>query len=126
MADFGMRFARIFLPLFVPLGMGPRRTRITVDGGALRVRMGWEFRATIPGAAVRSADRDHARVLGWGVHGWRGVWLVNGSSRGLVRMDIDPPARAWVIGFPVRLRTLRLSLEEPDAFLAALRSARLA
>jgi hypothetical protein len=38
---------------------------------------------------------------------------------GIVTLEIQPPARAWVIGFPVRLRKLHISLEDPDGFLAA-------
>jgi hypothetical protein len=110
--------------LFVPMGLGPRRTQVSIEGGALRVRMGWGFRASIPLSSVRAAEPDVGRVTGWGAHGRNGTWLVNGSSDGLVRMEIDPPARGWVSGIPVRLRVLRLSLEEPEAFLRALRDAR--
>jgi hypothetical protein len=59
-------------------------------------------------------------ILGLGVHGWAGWWAVNGARAGAVRIDIDPPSRARVCGFPVRLRTLWLSLVDPDGFLAAL------
>ncbi len=58
--------------------------------------------------------------MGWGVHGWRGRWLVNGSSHGIVVLGIDPPARARTLGLPVRLRELAVSLEDPVGFAAAL------
>ena len=48
------------------------------------------------------------------------VWLVNGSSSGIVRIEIEPPARARVIGFRIRLQALRVALEDPTAFRAAL------
>ncbi len=124
MADFAMSFDAGLKPLFVPMGLGPRHTRVTIDDGALRVRLGWGFRASIPLSSVRGAEPDVGRVSGWGAHGWNGVWLVNGSSSGMVRVEIDPPARGWVSGIPLRLRALRLSLEEPEAFLSALRDAR--
>lgn len=111
-------------PLFVPLGLGPRHTHISIEGAALHVRMGWGFRATIPLSSVRGAEPDVGRVSGWGAHGWNGTWLVNGSSNGLVRVEIDPPARGSVSGIPVRLKVLRLSLQEPEAFLTALQGAR--
>ena len=49
-----------------------------------------------------------------------GRWLVNTSSHGMVVLTIDPPSRGWVLGLPVRLRELRPSLADPEAFLAAL------
>jgi hypothetical protein len=103
------------------LAMGRRFSSIEVAGGEVVVRMGWAFRSRIPRSAVRSVAPDEGRVFGWGVHGWRGSWLVNGSSHGLVRIELDPKVRAWVCGVPVRLRVLRVSLVEPDALLAALR-----
>ena len=75
--------------------------------------MGWASCAEIPRLAVRKVSPDVTAVGGWGVHGWRGRWLVNGSSSGLVRLEIDPEMQARVMGIPVRLRTLRLSLVAP-------------
>ena len=34
------------------------------------------------------------------MHRWRGRWLVNGAAGPLVAIEIDPPARARVLGFP--------------------------
>ena len=76
----------------------------------------------MPRASVVAALPDHGRIGGIGAHGWRGTWLVNTTSKGLVRIELDPPARATVCGVPVTVRVLRVSLAEPDAFLAALRS----
>jgi hypothetical protein len=45
---------------------------------------------------------------------------VNGSLQGVVAVEIDPPVRARVTFVPVRLRTLYVSLADPDAFEAAL------
>lgn len=58
--------------------------------------------------------------MGWGAHGWRGRWLVNGSSKGIVVLEIDPVARGRVLGFPVRVRDLALSLEDPEGLCEAL------
>lgn len=62
-------------------------------------------------------------LVDWGVHGWAGRWLVNGSRSGIVRIDIDPACRAWVLGLPVRLTTVKVSLAEPDAFCATVGAA---
>jgi hypothetical protein len=73
---------------------------------------------------VRDARPDHGRVTGWGVHGWRGRWLVNGSSSGLVGVDLNPPARARVGPVPVTVRELRVSVDDPDGLVAALTTRR--
>lgn len=100
------------------LGHGRRLSRIEVDDTSIDVRIGLGFWATVPRASVTSAAQVSGRVYGWGVHGWRGRWLVNGSSKGLVTIAIDPRVRARVLGLPVRLRELTVSLVEPAAFVA--------
>ena len=93
-----------------------------LDDAELRVRLGWSFRLAAPRETVVAVIRDHDRINGIGAHGWRGTWLVNTSSQGLVRIVLDPPARASVCGVQVTVTVLRLSLAEPDAFLSVLRS----
>lgn len=121
--QYPLRFSRLSGRLMRPLGMGPGVSGVDVDAGQVRVRMGWAFRARFPSAVVREV-RAGVRMPfpGWGVHGWRGRWLVNGSSRGLVRMRLDPPQRARVCGFPVRLRALWVSAEDPEGLARALGS----
>jgi hypothetical protein len=116
---FPIRFTGVNRAMVI-LGVAPERSRVEVDDGELRVRMSWVFALDAPRARVRSASRDHAPVRGWGAHGWRGKWLVNGSSQGLVRIEFSPAVRARCAGFPVRVSVLRVSLEDPDALLAAL------
>ena len=101
-------------------GTGRRFSRVVVSDVDVDVQLGWAFRAVIPRSSIRSARRWHGRVWGWGAHGWRGRWLVNGSSKGIVVLDIDPAGRGRVSGFPVALRELALSLEDPEGFCAAL------
>lgn len=108
--------------LLALLGMGPGVSDVETGPRELRVRMGWGFRTTIPASSVSGVHRDRDMWWGIGVHGWAGRWLVNGSVRGIVRIEVDPPARAWVIGVPVRLRELFVSLDDPDGFVAALSS----
>ncbi len=98
-------------------GSGRRFSHVTMSDDVIRVKMGWSFRSEIPRSSVISAARSEGRVFGWGVHGWRGRWLVNGSSHGLVTLLIEPPAPARVCGVPVRLRELTVSLVDPDALL---------
>ena len=108
-------------PLLNVTGLPQRRAWVEVDGDEVRVRMSWGFSADIPRSAVRSVRPwSGRRPLSIGVHGWRGRWLVNGSRDGLVVVEIDPPQRARVAGVPVSLRELIVSVEHPDALVAAL------
>ncbi len=102
------------------LGLSARTCAVEVTDTGIVVRMGWGFHAEVPRASVRTVEPDHDRVMGWGAHGWDGVWLVNGSSSGIVRITIDPEETAHVLGWPVRLRVLRVAVEDPDGLIAAL------
>lgn len=79
--------------------------------------MGWGFSTIVPRTSIAAVTRYEGTVFTWGVHGWRGRWLVNGSSKGVVVVDIAPRARAYVLGIPVRLRQLAVSLDEPETFI---------
>jgi hypothetical protein len=114
-----LRYERWFLPFSVPFGLGPQRSDVRVEGDALHVSMGWGFTADIPLASITDAKPSTDRVLSWGVHGWRGRWLVNGSSKGMVELTIDPVGQAKVMGVPVKLRTLWVSVTDPDALIEA-------
>lgn len=116
---FPIRFTSVNRAMAV-LGIRRRASFVDVGFDAVEVRMGWAFRATIPRAAVSSAALDGGRVGGWGVRGWRGVWLVNGSSSGIVRIEIDPAVRARSAFVPVRLRVLRVSVDDPAGLIVAL------
>jgi hypothetical protein len=120
---FALRYG-LLRPLLSVLGVGPAFSGVEFDGPNLVVRMGWAFRARVPLASIQNVQRSANRWSGIGVHGWGGWWLVNGSVAGIVRIEIDPPARARVIGVPVRLRTLEVSLQDPDGAVAALRGRR--
>ena len=104
----------------VLLGLRPGNSDVTIGPSDVTIRMGWAFHTSIPLTSITSATDDHARVLGWGVHGWRGKWLVNGSSSQVVRIDVDPSTRGRVAGFPVRVQCVRVSVEDPSGLVAAL------
>ncbi len=110
-------YAVLSSALFLP----PSSSYVEVDGEEVRVRMGWAFRARFPKAAVAVAAEMHKQPLSRGVHGLAGRWLVNGSGQGILSIDLIPPQRGYVMGFPVRLRQLMVSVAEPTALAAALR-----
>jgi hypothetical protein len=114
-----LRYERWFIPFSVPLGCGPKRSEVRIEDGALHVKFGWGFRTAVPLSSITKAEPNHDRVYAWGAHGWRGRWLVNGSSKGVVELTIDPPTRAYVMGVPITLRTLWVSVTDPDALIEA-------
>ena len=123
-----MKFAISYTDAFSKLasitGTGPGQSGVEVDDTHVGVRMGWAFRARIPRNAIRDVEQP-AKIpfrFGMGVHGWGGTWAVNGSAQGGVRLTIEPGTKARAMFVPVTLGTLLLSLEEPEAFAAAVES----
>jgi len=81
------------------------------------------FRARINREHIASSMQAPNAYGGWGVHGFWGTWLVNGSSRGIVQLILEPKCRAWLLGIvPLHVRTLSMSLQDPEGFIAALHS----
>ncbi len=110
----------LWRPLLSVLGLGPRYSSVRLDADALHVRMGWGFEASVPRSAISNVRRGRAS-LGIGVHAdLRGGWLVNGSLRGIVWMDLDPPARGRSMGIRVRIRRLGVGVDDPDRLVAEL------
>ncbi|WP_041408072.1 hypothetical protein [Segniliparus rotundus] len=120
--DFAMRYDRWCRPLSTVFGMGPKRAVIRVDDNMLRVKHGWAFQIDVPLGNIASARLYGKRPLAWGVHGAEDGWLVNGSRDGVVIVRFATPVKpvkAPLGAWPVRC--VLVSLEKPDAFLAALR-----
>jgi hypothetical protein len=120
-ALFPIRFDGWYRVLSSAVLIRPSRSDVVVRDAEVLVRMDWAFRARFPRSAVVAANDPQLRPLSRGVHGFAGRWLVNGSAQGLVAIDLDPTQRAFVLGFPLRLRRLVVSVERPEALLAALR-----
>lgn len=92
----------------------PLPSVVELGADELFVHMGWGFRARIARSSIRRARRERNVPWAIGVHtDSRKRWLVNGSSRGVVSMELDPVAHARSLGFPVRLGVLAVGLEEP-------------
>ncbi len=102
------------------LFISPLKSYVEVGSRQVCVRMSWAFKACFPRSAVMSAAESQNHPLSRGVHGFAGRWLVNGSGKGIVTIDLQPSQRATVMGFPVRLRQLMVSVAEPGALVAAL------
>ena len=104
------------------LGLPPSTAYVELDGDQIHVQMGWAFRSRFPRSAVASASLLDVRPLSRGVHGFAGRWLVNGSGRDIVSIRLDPAQRAHVMGVPLRLRELLISVADGRAVVAALRN----
>lgn len=119
-----LRFPILFTGVnkaMVVLGVTPGGSYVEVADDVVRVRLSWIFRADIPRSSIAGVRAYDGPVWGWGAHGWGGRWLVNGSSKNLVELDVDPPAVARVTGVPIRrLRRLRVSVVDRAGLLAAL------
>ena len=117
---FPIRFDRAYRVLSTALLLPPSSSWVELEGSEVRVRMGWGFRARFPRSAIASVSRYPRRPISRGVHGFAGRWLVNGSGDGILSLELDPPQRAFVLGFPVRLRILLVSVDDPDGLSATL------
>ena len=117
---FSIRFERGYRLLSAALFLLPSRSYVEFDGPDVVVRMAWAFRSRFPKAAIRSVAPAPDRWLTRGVHGFGGRWLVNGAGTGILGIDLDPPQRAYVVGVPVRLKQLLVSVEDPSRVSAAL------
>jgi hypothetical protein len=90
---FAIDYSRWNKRFFGLLGLGPRFSEVVVDDANLRVRMGWAFHAEVPRADIRRVAATERPFFAWGVHGWRGRWLVmarrTGSlvSRSILRQE---------------------------------------
>ena len=118
--QFALRYDGLSRLLLTVLASGPGRSLISLDDTELSVVMGITFRGRAPRAAVTSARKLPGTVFGRGAHGWRGSWLVNGAGDNLVEARFDPPMKARVLAVPVDVRRLTVSVEDPDALVAAL------
>jgi hypothetical protein len=121
MARFPISFDRWYRVLSYAVGLPPSSSYVDVDKEQVQVRMGWAFRSRFPRSAILSVSERDVRPLSRGVHGFGGRWLVNGSGHGIVSVQLSPPGRAYLMGLPLRLQELLVSVAEPTAFAAALR-----
>jgi len=117
---FPISFDRWYGSLSTLLFLPPSTAYVEIDRGRVEVRMGWAFRSSFPQSAVASTSPLGIRPLSRGVHGFGGRWLVNGSGRGILSIHLHPVQRAYVMGVPIRLRELLVSVAEAPALAAAL------
>ena len=117
---FTLRFGTLSGPLLRLLGLGRGHSGVAIGPSGVAIEMGWGFSGRAPLESITSARPLDGTVISRGVHGWRSDWLVNGAGDGLVEILFDPRMRARVVGVPVSVRRLRLSVDDPAAVVASL------
>lgn len=113
---YGILSSALFLP--------PSRSYVEIDNKQVRVRMSWAFYSHFPITVIASVSlmKTNRIILSRGVHGFAGRWLVNGSGQGIVTIELMPKQSGYVICFPIRLRQLLVSVEEPMELIEALKN----
>ena len=96
------------------------RPRVEVTRSALLVTLGWSFRVAVPRGAVQAVDSVPWRRYAIGAHRLFGRWLVNTAPGPLVRIRIEPATTGRILGVPIRIRELTLSVDDVAAFLTDL------
>jgi hypothetical protein len=118
---FPIKFDTPYALLSTVLLIFPSASYVEIAGNEVSVRMGWAFRTTFHRSRVTGTSIPGDRIpLTRGVHGWAGRWLVNGAGDGILAIDLEPRQRAYVMGFPVNLRQLQVSVDDPAALAASL------
>ena len=122
----GLRYSRGTRRLLTLLGLGPRRSTVTVTGSELRVRA-WPLRLVVPLSAIASAAQERAPWWAlFGVHtDSRGRWIVTGAPGPALRIDLAEPCYGTFAGVRVRVTRLDLGTADDAGLLAALSANRL-
>ena len=111
-------------PLLTISGIVPSSPRyVALEDRVVRVRLGW-LETRFPRAYVVAAYRVQGEWR-WSI-GWHVVFvgtralIVNGSWTDMVELRLEPPLVSRALLVPIRCACVRISLEAPDDFLAAL------
>lgn len=100
--------------------LSPDDAHVDVGDDLVHVKLSWGFSATFPRSSVASTRVHPGRPISRGVHGWAGRWLVNGAGDRILDIAFDPVQRGRVMGWPVKLRQLLVSVDDPEALARAL------
>jgi hypothetical protein len=121
---FPIRIDGWMLPLLAVTGVTRANSRVIVTTDAIDIQMGrWGFRTRVPRSSIKRATTSKDSWLAVGIHtNFMGGWTVNGSPFGMVELQFDPAVSGRTFGIPLRITAVQLSLEDPDGFLARVRS----
>jgi hypothetical protein len=120
---FPIRFEPAFRLVSKALLLSPDEAHVDVADEldeVVVVKFSWAFRAAFPRSSIASTTVHPGRPLSRGVHGFAGRWLVNGAGDRILDIGFEPPQRGRVLGWPVSLRHLLVSVDDPTALAEAL------
>jgi hypothetical protein len=115
-----IRFDPAFRVFCKAIFLSPDEAHVDVADDLVLVKFSWGFRAAFPRSSVASTSVYPTRPMSRGVHGFAGRWLVNGAGDGILDLCFEPEQRGHVLGWPVSLRHLLVSVEDPEALAEAL------
>jgi len=106
-------------------GITPLWGGISSEGGALNVRMGLLFRMNIPLNKLESVDLFVGKIpiyMRYGVHlGPKKTVAAITSMKRIITIKTKGPVRGYLHGFPVRVLTFYISVDDPDAVIEMVR-----
>ncbi|HET7035042.1 MAG TPA: hypothetical protein VFI42_05105 [Thermomicrobiaceae bacterium] len=121
MPRFAIRRAPIWRPLLALFGATAGHSWVDVEPDKVVAQFG-SYHLEIPRDNIEQAERGAWPWLG-GI-GWRvglgGTLGLIGSMDGVVHLHLRQPQRRRLLGIPIRVRNVYVSLEDPNGFLAAL------
>jgi hypothetical protein len=101
---------RWLLPILL---LPPRVSYLRIEGDVVKLRLGWAFRTKFRRSDVTDVA-NHRPVVSVGAHGWKGRWIVNGAHRPIAMIRLAQPVRGRVVGFPVIVREIWVSVDDRD------------
>src|SRR4051812_9850843 len=106
-----IKYSKPWSGLLTILLMPRRFSYVEIDGGTIRVRMSYAFRAKFTRDDISEVGA-HRPIVSIGVHGWRGRWIVNGANRPIARITLALPISARVLGVGVSVREILVSVDD--------------
>ena len=112
----------VWRPLLAVFGGISGNAFVEVDDERVRFRFGWLFDETAPRREIVAARRVRWSVLrgiGWRIGPLDSAGLI-GSRTGVVEVEFRAPRRVRLAAVPWRVRRIAVSVQDPDALVAAL------
>jgi len=112
--------------LWALLGATAERSVVKVDAEGVDITFG-AFRQRLAFSELQDIgvwEREvpwYRSSIGWRTNFIDTVALL-GMARNVVRLELKAPRLVWLLGWPVRCRFVKLSMQDPDAFVAAVAS----
>jgi hypothetical protein len=124
MQRFPMRLDGWVRPFLWPFGGTPARSYVEVGPEELHIKYGWAFEKRFRLDEIESVQAG--KWPWWGGLGWRsnlaGRLGLVASYSGIVDVRLKRKRWTWMVLLPLPCNQLTISLEDPEAFIAALRT----